>query len=149
MWYIIHIMKNLQQGFVGLVAAIIIGLVLVGGGTYVYLNKVFSNFFPKGWTTEEEVLSSNGCSARVYFAQNSVSKQTLINESTDYLHYLVNPGSVVSVSGGIGEIASSFENLKKILSNMEKDGRNIKLSFFQEDVEVTNQNLDISGSIPS
>ena len=32
---------------------------------------------------------------------------------------------------------------------MEKDGRNIKLSFFQEDVEVTNQNLDISGSIPS
>jgi len=177
-------MKNLQQGFVGLVAAIIIGLVLVGGGTYVYLNKdkssvptnteeknstettslniisppsgllsysnkVFSNFFPKGWTTEEEVLSSNGCSARVYFAQNSVSKQTLINESTDYLHYLVNPGSVVSVSGGIGEIDSSFENLKKILSNMEKDGRNIKLSFFQEDVEVTNQNLDISGSIPS
>ena len=33
-------MKNLQQGFVGLAIAIIIGLVLVGGGTYVYLNKV-------------------------------------------------------------------------------------------------------------
>ena len=33
-------MKNLQQGFVGLVIAIIIGLVLIGGGTYVYLNKV-------------------------------------------------------------------------------------------------------------
>ena len=33
-------MKDLQKGFVGLVIAIIIGLVLVGGGTYVYLNKV-------------------------------------------------------------------------------------------------------------
>src|SRR3989344_8633285 len=33
-------MKDLQKGFVGLVIAIIIGLVLVGGGTYIYLNKV-------------------------------------------------------------------------------------------------------------
>src|SRR3989338_7832548 len=185
MWYIIHIMKNLQQGFVGLVAAIIIGLVLVGGGTYVYLNKdkssvptnteeknstettslniisppsgllsysnkVFSNFFPKGWTTEEEVLSSNGCNARVYFVQNSVLKQTLINESTDYLHYLANPGSVFSVSGGIGEQGTvSFENLKKRLSDMEKDGRTIKLSFFQENVVETDHKLNIDNSSPS
>ena len=33
-------MKNLQQGFIGLAIAIIVGLVLVGGGTYIYLNKV-------------------------------------------------------------------------------------------------------------
>jgi len=32
-------MKNLQQGFIGLAIAIIVGLVLIGSGTYVYLNK--------------------------------------------------------------------------------------------------------------
>jgi len=178
-------MKNLQKGFIGLTIAIIIGLVLVGGGTYVYLNKdksnvpvnveekdstetmssnivsppsgllsysnkVFSNFFPKNWTTEEEVISSHGCSAKVYFVQNSVPKQTLINESTDYLHYLKNSGSVISVSGGIGEQGTiSFENLKKLLSDREKDGRTIKLSFFQEDIKETDHNLDINSSSPS
>ena len=119
-------------------------------GLLSYSNKVFTNFFPKGWTTEEEVLSSYGCNAQVYFVQNSVPKQTLINESTDYLHYLKNPGSVISVSGGIGEQGTvSFEDLKKPLSDMEKDSRTIKLSFFQEDVVVTNQKLDINNSTPS
>lgn len=33
-------MKNSQQGFISLAIAIIVGLVLIGGGTYVYLNKV-------------------------------------------------------------------------------------------------------------
>ncbi|OGF73941.1 hypothetical protein A2W54_03450 [Candidatus Giovannonibacteria bacterium RIFCSPHIGHO2_02_43_13] len=32
-------MKNSQQGFIGLAIAIIVGLVLIGGGTYIYLNK--------------------------------------------------------------------------------------------------------------
>ena len=119
-------------------------------GLLSYSNKVFSNFFPEGWTTEEEVLSSYGCSARVYFVQNSVPKQTLINESTDYLHYLANPGSVISVSGGVGEQGTvSFENLKNSLVNVEKDGRTIKLSFFQENVVETDHKLDINNSSPS
>jgi hypothetical protein len=178
-------MKNSQNGFIGLVIVIIVGLALLGGGTYVYLNKdksnvstntdqekksieitnstqisppsgfsaysnkVFSNFFPNTWTTEEEVLSSSGCSARVYFVQNSVPKQTLINESTDYLHYLKNPGAVFSVSGGTNEGNSSFENLKKRLGDMEKDGRTIKQSFFQEEVVETNHKLDLNSSTPS
>ncbi|MEK7107000.1 MAG: hypothetical protein AAB899_02335 [Patescibacteria group bacterium] len=33
-------MRNSQQGFIGLAIAIIIGLALIGGGTYFYLNKV-------------------------------------------------------------------------------------------------------------
>lgn len=178
-------MKDSQKGFVASVIIIIIGLVLIGGGTYVYLNKdksstptnteqensiettnsevvsppsgllsysnkVFSNFFPKGWTTEEKVLGSSGCSAGVSFAQNSVPKQTLINESTDYLHYLKNQGSVIFVSGGIGEQGViSFENLKKILGDMEKDGRTIKLSFFQENIVETDHKLYINNSSPS
>lgn len=178
-------MKNLQQGFISLAVAVIIGLVLIGGGTYVYLNKdksttppnteqensiettnsvavsppngllsysnkVFSNFFPKSWTIEEEAGSSHGCSAGVYFVQNSVPKQTLINESTNYLHYLKNSGSIISVSGGIGEQGTvSFENLKKFLSDKEKDGRTINLSFFQENVVETDHKLDISNSSPS
>ena len=32
-------MKDFRKGFVGLAIAIIVGLVLIGGGTYVYLNK--------------------------------------------------------------------------------------------------------------
>jgi hypothetical protein len=32
-------MKNTQQGFIGLAIAVIVGLVLIGGGAYVYLNK--------------------------------------------------------------------------------------------------------------
>ena len=119
-------------------------------GLTLYSNKVFSNLFPENWTTEEEVVSSHGCSAKVYFVQNSVPKQTLINQSTDYLHYLSNPGSVISVSGGIGELGTiSVENLKKYLSDTEKDGRTIKLSFFQEDVRETGHKLDIDSSSPS
>ncbi len=116
----------------------------------IYSNKVFSNSYPNGWITEEEIVSSYGCSARVYFVQNSVSKQTLVNNSTDYLHYLANPGSVIMVGGGIGEAGIvSVENLKGYLSDTEKDGRMIKQSFFQENVVETDHKLELNNSTPS
>jgi hypothetical protein len=115
-----------------------------------YSNMVFNNLFPENWTIEEVISSSHGCSAGVYFVQNFVPKQTLINQSTDYLHYLANPGSVIYISGGIGELGTiSVDNLKKYLSATEKDGRTIKLSFFQEDVIETGHKLDIDSSSPS
>lgn len=165
-------MKNFQKGFIGL-AIFIIAVVLVGGVAYLYLNekktsipsqiskprsnklsiytnKVFSVFYPNDWTTEEEIVSSHGCSARVYFVQNPVPKQTLVNKSTDYLHYLANPGSVIMVSGGIGEVGIiSVENLKRYLSDTEKDGRMIKQAFFQENVVETDHKLDLNSSTPS
>lgn len=120
------------------------------GELTLYSNKVFTNLFPKNWTTEEEVASTNGCTARVYFVQNSVAKQKLIEQGTDYLHYHANPGSVISISGGIGELGIvSVENLKKYLTDMEKSNRIVKQSFSQDDVIETNYKLDIDNSSPS
>src|SRR3989344_3666207 len=57
-------MKNSQQGFIGLAIAIIIGLVLIGGGTYIYMNK--------GITKSENIpaVNQNNSTLKVYENSN-------------------------------------------------------------------------------
>ena len=116
-----------------------------------YSNKAFGSLYPKDWVVTEEIWNSYGCNAQADFVQNPVLQWSLLNDDggTDNLHNLKNPGSVISVRGGVGGNTQSFNQYKKTLSDIYKGDRSIQLSFLQDKVEVTNKKLDTDGQTPS
>ncbi len=69
-------MKNSQKGFIGLVITIIIGLVLIGGGTYVYLNK---------GTTKSENQSDSSKKSNTFVVDATKNPFTLISGDNVFL----------------------------------------------------------------
>lgn len=81
-------MKNSQQGFIGLAIAIIVGLVLIGGGTYVYLNKGITKSENKSDSSKIE----NNTNSEVSTSPSPVATKSSSNKT--YRH----PSGLYSIS---------------------------------------------------
>ena len=117
-----------------------------------YSNKAFSTFYPENWTVTDSNITSQGCNATVDFVQNPVPKQTLINENTDNLHNLKNPGPDITINGGVQDgTPSSVQIITQILKNVDiiRAKEIIKLGFFPEEANVTSLENNSGSTTPS
>ena len=118
---IIEDMRNHQKGFfvplLIIIAVLVVGVIIgylilkykteLNNENYIsYSNNAFTVNYPKGWTVDEFTVSRavHACnSLGTYFVSIPVLKKTLVtDDGSDYLHYLKNSGSVISITGGIG-----------------------------------------------
>lgn len=70
-------MKNLQKGFIGVIVAVVIALVLVGGAVYVYEGKEIDTVLPennKEQTTETKTVTTSSQELKVENKTNVIAK---------------------------------------------------------------------------